>query len=157
MGPMVEIEREKVPRRRHLERRRQSPGLLRRARQDLGCIPLFSLLRQESLPLLFVPPYGGTDPGYLCYARLPSKYLPFACPDESWLAVTRFRARAWLVQPRIVIASSSSEGKTSGIQRVSPSPSPFFLSFSFFPCMEARASSSSSCSARLTYDQKKRD
>lgn len=34
------------------------------------------------------------------YARLPSKYLPFSCPDESWLAVTRFHTRARLAQPR---------------------------------------------------------
>lgn len=94
-----------------------------------GLYPLFVLLRR-SLPseCLFHPTAERIS---ATYARLPSKYLPFPCPDESWLAVTRFRARARLAQPRIVIASPpSSEGKTSGIQRV-PSFTIHFFSFFF--------------------------
>lgn len=135
MGPMVEIEREKVPRRRAS---RTAPANSRPPSPRAGLYPLFSLCYGggASRRCLFHP----TAKRILAtYARLPSKYLPFPCPDERWLAVTRFRARARLVQPRIVVASLLlvSEGKTSGIQTVPPSTS----TFSTISPLEARASS----------------
>lgn len=93
------------------ERRRRSPDLLhRRAGICPGCIP-FSLCygRETSRRCLFHPTAERIS---ATYARLPSKYLPFPCPDESWLVVTGFHARARLAEPRIVIEFSSSEGKT---------------------------------------------
>lgn len=94
MGPMVEIEREKVPRRRVPRTAlRQSPRPSSpRAEICPGCIP-FSLCygREASRRCLFHPTAERIS---ATYARLPSKYLPFPCPDESWLAVTRFHARA---------------------------------------------------------------
>lgn len=63
------------------------------------CYPLFSLLRREKLAhrCLFHPTAERIS---ATYARLPSKYLPFSCSDESWLAVTRFHMRARLAQSR---------------------------------------------------------
>lgn len=131
---------------------RRSPDLLHRTP---GCIPLFSLFRQREASRRCL--YHPTAERILAtYARLPSKYLPFPCSDESWLAVTRFRARARLVQPRTVIASLlRRREKLPAFKEFPPPPSTFSPRLFLSPGGPRRRRRASS--ARSTYDQKKGD
>lgn len=117
MGPMVEIEREKVPRRRASRRR---PDLRRRrpAASARVAYPLYFCLPGKGRAVR--APAGASSalrrngfPGY--YARLPSKYLP--------LPSARCE-RARLARPTIVIAVSSAGGKSP---RCIPEGTPLFF------------------------------
>lgn len=150
MGPMVEIEREKVPRRRVPRMAlRQSPRPSSpRAEICPGCIPFSLCYGEASRRCLFHPTAERIS---ATYARLPSKYLPFPCPDESCLAVTRFHARAPARS-----AENSHRVFLFGEKNFRHSKSPSFP-FSPSPSLSLKARASSSSSARSTYDQKKRD
>lgn len=77
MGPMVEIEREKVPRRRaSLE---AAPAKSRPSSPRARVVSPFLYGREASRRCLFHPTAERIS---ATYARLPSKYLPFPCPDS---------------------------------------------------------------------------